>query len=213
METHQEINQVLNIIEELVGPGLQSTVNAARSDQISRELFNEYGKLYELCLQSQIPIDEVDFEGNTQAVCNSIIDIIRPLSIRASFEAGRRETARSLQENYVKLNTEEIEEIENHIKDARSKIRASKAFDDKHKNRLLQRLEKLQVEIHKKLSDKDVFLAAVTEVTAVAGQSAENLNPVVKLFRDIFKITDGRSDSPLQLPSPPKQIEDKSGDE
>ena len=213
METHEKINQVLNRIEELVGPGLQNTINGAHADKISRELFNEFGQLYELCLQSQIPIDEVDFGAATQIVCNSIIDVIRPLSIRASFEAGRHEASKSLQENFVKLTIEEVEAIENHIKEARSKIRVSKAFDQKHKDRLLQRLEKLQAEIHKKLSDKDVFLAAMTEVTAAVGQSAENLNPVAKLFRYMLKITDGRSDSPLQLPSPPKKIEDKSGDE
>ena len=213
MDAYEEINLVLDRIESLVGPGLDHTKNLEHANKISRNLITAYGQLYELCSQNDVLISEVSMEGSMEDVCDSILAAIRPLGMRASFVAGRKEAAKSLQENYVKLTIAEIEAIEDHIKEARSKIRKSDAFDEKHKQRLMKRLETLQTEIHKKISDKDVFLAGVTEVTAAAGKSAENLNPVVDLFRKIFQITDERSSNPLQLPAPPRQIENKSGDE
>lgn len=181
-------------------------------------------KLQEICLSSmQIvelsklvghPIQALDpsTSEDVEKACDAALSQVQQLELVFKIKKGSSSVLVDYDNHLVRLSKEQVEEIEEHINEARQKIRSSDAFEEKHKRRLLSRLEKLQSEINKKISDLDVMLAGVTEVTAVAGQSAKNLDPVVDLFKKIFTIAEGETDEPLGLPAPPKQIEDKSGE-
>ncbi len=193
---------------------MQQTDNAQFAQSIAAELFENYGMILQLTKLSGHPIQALDpaLVETPERACNMVLNQIQRLELAFRLKKGASSVAVGFDNHVVMLSRRQVEEIEGHISDARQKIRSSSAFEEKHKLRLLNRLEKLQAEINKKISDLDVMLAGVTEVTVVAGQSAKNLKPVVDLFKKIFLVAEGETNEPLGLPAPPKQIEDKSGE-
>ncbi len=78
-----------------------------------------------------------------------------------------------------------IQELINELRDA---ITASELFDEKHKQRILKRLEKLQAELHKKMSSVDQFWALLSEAGVVLGKFGEDAKPFVDRITEIGQI-------------------------
>ncbi|MBY6065206.1 hypothetical protein KUW17_00495 [Leisingera aquaemixtae] len=211
MDPISRIIEAIRRIKEINRGGLAVTPNHDHAAEIAGELFELYGSIVEFAKLSGLTISAVDpsQHQSVEGACDSVLRQLAQLELTFAMRRGSTSARSNYETNLVELSKEQVREIETHISEAREKIRDSDAFEEKHKRRLLRRLEKLQAEIHKKISDLDVMLAGVTEVTAVAGQSAKNLNPVVDLFNKIFQIADSGNEEQLKLPAPPKQIEDK----
>lgn len=80
-------------------------------------------------------------------------------------------------------------------------ISGSNKLEDDHQRRLLAKLEKLQSELHKKVSDLDRFWGLLGEAGVVSGKLGRDAKPIVDRIREIAEIvwrTQARSE---QLPS------------
>lgn len=68
--------------------------------------------------------------------------------------------------NYIlyELTENQIQEIQNLINELRNKINECEDFEDFHKQRILKKLEKLQSEVHKKMTDFDRIFGFVVEM-------------------------------------------------
>lgn len=82
----------------------------------------------------------------------------------------------------------EIERLQALINELRNAINRAGYLDEDHRRRLLARLEKLQAELHKRVSDLDVFLGAVVQFGATAGRFGEEAKPLVDRAREIGQI-------------------------
>ena len=82
----------------------------------------------------------------------------------------------------------EIERLQALISELRDAILRAGYLDEDHRRRLLARLEKLQAELHKRVSDLDVFLGAVVQFGATAGRFGEEAKPLVDRAREIGQI-------------------------
>jgi len=80
---------------------------------------------------------------------------------------------------------ERIQELINRLRDL---IGVSKELQESHKQRLLRKLEKLQSELHKKVSDLDRFWGFFIDASIVAGQIGENAKPIVEVMKEIVSI-------------------------
>ncbi|MBY6081359.1 hypothetical protein [Ruegeria arenilitoris] len=214
MDPFEQLEIAIKDVKQLNDGDLSPTNNYEYAQAIAGDLFEYYGQIVQLAKLCGQPVQTLDptHAEDLERACNIVLNQIQRMELAFRLRKGATSIAIEHENHLVRLSKDQVEEIEEHINEARQKIRSSDAFEEKHKRRLLNRLEKLQAEINKKISDLDVMLAGVTEVTAVAGQSAKNLNPVVDLFKKIFTIAEGETDEPLGLPAPPKQIEDKSGE-
>lgn len=67
-------------------------------------------------------------------------------------------------------------------------ISESKLFDENHKSRLLKRLERLQSELHKKVSDLDRFWGLIGEAGVAIGKFGNDVKPIVDRIREIAEI-------------------------
>lgn len=76
-----------------------------------------------------------------------------------------------------KLSEDDISKIQEAINGLRELISKSEFIDSGHKDRLLSRLEKLQVELHKDISDFDMFWGYIVDSGAYLGQFGENAKP------------------------------------
>jgi hypothetical protein len=83
----------------------------------------------------------------------------------------------------------------------RVNISESPDIEEKHKQRLLQRLEKLQAELHKKMSDLDRFWGLVGEAGIVLGKFGKDAKPLVDRIREITDIVWRTQSRAEELPS------------
>jgi len=79
-------------------------------------------------------------------------------------------------------------QIQRYITDLRELIVKTEAFEEDHRTRLLKKLEKLQTELHKRMSTLDCIWAFVGEAGVVMGKFATDAKPMVDLITKILKI-------------------------
>ena len=71
---------------------------------------------------------------------------------------------------YYEFTEDEVDKIQTTINELRYLISASDLFEDEHKQRLLRRLERLQSELHKKVSDLDRFWGLAGDLGVALGK-------------------------------------------
>lgn len=101
----------------------------------------------------------------------------------------------------------DLERVQGLINTLRSEISGLAGLESDHRRRLLNRLEKLQSELHKKMSDLDKFWGLVGDAGVVFGKLGTDAKPVVDRIKEIADIiwqTQSRAEelpSGTQLPS------------
>jgi hypothetical protein len=95
----------------------------------------------------------------------------------------------------------DLTKLQSLLDELRKQIQKAKGLDADHRRRLLSRLEQLQSELHKRISDLDRFWGLVGEAGVVVGKLGEQAKPIVeciKLIADIVWSTQARAE---ELPS------------
>ncbi len=83
------------------------------------------------------------------------------------------------------FSEESISKIQTLINELRELVNSSDLFEAEHKQRLLKRLEKLQSEIHKKMSDVDRFWGLIGDAGVVIGKFGKDAEPFVNIIKKI----------------------------
>ena len=91
-------------------------------------------------------------------------------------------------DHLVSLLPSEVEKIQNAIDALRVTIQSAEYLNEGHKRRLLLRLEKMQVELHKTISDPDAFWGGVVDAASALGAAGEEAKPLVDRFREIAEV-------------------------
>ena len=108
----------------------------------------------------------------------------------------------------------DLDRIQVLINELRSKISEQEYLEQEHKQRLLKRLEKLQSELHKRVSDLDRFWGLVGDAGVVLGKLGKDAKPIVDRTREIAEIiwkTQARSEElPSGTQNPMLEHEEKS---
>jgi len=111
----------------------------------------------------------------------------------------------------------DLDRIQILVNELREQVFKSDDFEDDHKRRLLSRLEKLQAELHKKMSDLDRFWGLIGDAGVAVGKFGDDVKPIVDRIKEITEIvwrTQARaeelpSDSPLpKLENKPDEAND-----
>lgn len=95
----------------------------------------------------------------------------------------------------------DLKRIQTLINTLRESINESNLFEDNHKTRLLGRLEKLQKELHKKMSNIDVMWGFIGDAGVVLGKFGENAKPFVDIIKEITQIAWRTQAAAEELPS------------
>lgn len=82
----------------------------------------------------------------------------------------------------------EVSRLQILINELREHIRKSKEIERNHKDRLLSRLEKLQSEVHKQVSDLDRFWGMVGDAGVVIKKLGEDAKPIVNRVTELMNI-------------------------
>lgn len=103
----------------------------------------------------------------------------------------------------------EHETIQSKINDLRDKIFQSTEIDDKHKERVLKKLEEMQKELHKKMANLDKFLGGMISVAHSLGLAAKEATPFTDDVKDILNITLNKKGEAEGLPENPSLATDE----
>ncbi len=95
----------------------------------------------------------------------------------------------------------DLKRIQQIINELRSQITESTLFEDGHKQRLLRRLEAMQSEMHKKMSDVDKIWGLVGDAGVVVGKFGKDAKPFVDRIKELSKIAWRTQARAEELPS------------
>lgn len=79
------------------------------------------------------------------------------------------------------------------------------SFDQGHKNRLLKRINRIDIEVGKPKGSWDVFLARAQEFGQYTGEFGKDIKPLVDRLNEIMKIVRPHSKNEPLLPAPEEQ--------
>lgn len=100
-----------------------------------------------------------------------------------------------------KFSDGDLIQIQKTINELRDLINNSNLFDANHKERLLVRLENLQKELHKKMSNLDKFWGLIGDAGVVLGKLGNDAKPFVDRIKEIAEIVWRTQASAEELPS------------
>ncbi len=86
------------------------------------------------------------------------------------------------------LDADDMKTVQNKINELRQAIQQADFLEERFKRRLLIRLEKMQSELHKEISDFDIILGGVADAADTMGHVGEKAKPIVDRFRDIMEV-------------------------
>lgn len=129
---------------------------------------------------------------------------VRTAKLKFSTKIGR-----TFQYEFSEGDLDKSQKLLNEIRDL---ITKSSFFEETHKQRLLSRLERVQSELHKKVSDLDRFWGLIGDAGVVLGKFGNDAKPIFDRIRDLTMLvwaTQSRAEGlasncppPLSLPSP-----------
>jgi len=131
---------------------------------------------------------------------------LRVASLRNRFRA-------SLGAGFVyEFSQGDLERVQDLINQLRDLIAVTNHFENDHQQRLLKRLERLQAELHKKVSDLDKFWGLIGDAGVVLGKLGNDAKPIVERIREIADIVWQTQSRAEELPSGTKlpQLENKA---
>lgn len=102
----------------------------------------------------------------------------------------------------------DLNRVQTLLNELRQLISETEQFEPSHQQRVLSRLENLQKELHKKVSDLDRFWGLVGDAGVMLEKLGNNAKPIVDRIREVTTIvwkTQGRAEQ-LSSNSPPPQI-------
>ncbi|OYZ06457.1 MAG: hypothetical protein B7Y29_05555, partial [Thiotrichales bacterium 16-46-22] len=90
---------------------------------------------------------------------------------------------------YYEFSPTDLTRLQELINELRDLIASTNDLESDHQRRLLSRLEKLQSELHKKLSDVDRFWGLVGDAGVMLEKLGKNAKPMVDRIKEIAQIT------------------------
>ncbi len=100
------------------------------------------------------------------------------------------------------LDEPEVKRIQALTNQLRDLVTASEDFEEKHRRRILDRIEKLQAELNHKMSNLDRFWGLIGDAGVAVGKFGTNAKPFVDLIREIAEIIWKVQARDAELPEP-----------
>lgn len=155
-----------------------------------RSIMQSYGIYKTYCYHNRLKykepsLNQTNMGSNLQIVFGFFVQELTERSIQST-----EETYTPLfQKDYLFIFEDtEIDRIQELINELREEIGQSDLFEEDHRRRLLHRLEKLQGEIHKKVSDIDRIWGFIGDAGAMMKKFGEDAKPLTDRIRELVEI-------------------------
>jgi len=125
--------------------------------------------------------------------------------IEQEIKNAKEKTKKKYISHYI-FEESEYERLQNLINEMREGVLKCEAFDEQHRRRVINKLENLQQELHKRVSSLSMLYGRVIEASQVAGKVGRNLDPVTDKARDFIRILSKTQDREENLPETDSEL-------
>jgi len=184
--------------------------------RISLKQYDLIALAYIFLRETEIDIDEPELVGDPKAdweniaswfqrlsgIIDADIKSLKSAEIRNEIEErSNRYSAFFRKGFYYTFTDPDLKRIQSLITELRALIAETADLEESHRQRLLRRLEKLQSELHKRVSDLDRFWGLVGDAGVVLGKLGRDAKPIVDRIREIAELTWRTQARSEELPS------------
>ncbi len=177
--------------------------------QVLTEAYALLTSMHDGGLVEPLEIKELKLSGDVDDDCRQIYQYLVAIKRYYVSEAStlRLEALRSHFNSALSLgfcyefSQGDLDRVQSLINELRDLISASILFEEDHKHRLLKRMEKLQMELHKKVSDLDRFWGLVGDAGVALGKFGKEAKPLVDRITEIARIVWRTQARAEELPS------------
>lgn len=143
------------------------------------------------CINAFIKLNNLELELITYDV-NKISYAIQIVNILNNYYQGFIHKNIDLHFSYFETKDYIFEEenyktIQDTLNKLRDDLQTTKLFDEEHKQRLLEKLESLQKELHKKMSSLDKTLGQLVSIASALGTAGEKAKPMFDRINETIK--------------------------
>jgi len=145
---------------------------------------------------NDIYVDGVAISGGNHEILNRIILYFSKLNIEisqyelalkmASFNS--KHSARFGNQFAYAFSDGDLSNLQRLINELREIISKSDLFEEEHRLRMIARLERMQSELHKKMSDLDRFWGLIGDAGVAIGKFGNDAKPIVDRIREMTQI-------------------------
>lgn len=189
-------------------------------------LIESYALLLGMLQESLLPYLDLPADpvvtGDIANDCSNIFSFFgsaaercRQLEVKARLARLQRSMTAKIGAGFAyEFSQGDLDRVQHLVNELRELISASDKFEEKHQRRLLMRLERLQTELHKRMSDLDHLWGLVGDAGVALGKLGKEAKPIIDRVREITTITWRTQARTEELPSdaPVPQLEDRSSD-
>lgn len=176
-----------------------------------QDLLEAYALIIEIIDSGILGIDRPDFEisGNKAEDCKVINQYLGALEQYCVSESSKLKV-QSLRSHFktalgsgfsYEFSQGDLDRVQVLINQIRDLIAQTNGLEKDHQRRLLTRLEKLQTELHKKVSDLDRFWGLIGDAGVVLGKLGQDAKPIVDRVKEVAEIVWQTQSRAEELPS------------
>lgn len=204
------INAVIDACDRIV-----TQIESEPSQQWSRDelsalmecvaLVDQIITTHSLHSENVVPEISRSFEHNCQhflTYLNNVQNEFQAQAFELQFSSLQDKYRTVLRSNFAyEFSQGDLDRIQNLLNELRAQISECSDLEVNHRQRLLARLEKLQSELHKRVSDLDRFWGLVGDAGVVLGKLGKDAKPIFDRIREISDIVWRTQARTEELPS------------
>lgn len=176
------------------------------------DLLWEVASFVQLIIESNKLTVSVKFPEATGSIdtnCSKLVEYLNAIksnfeehAIKLKVESYTNRYSAALKTSFAyEFSQGDLERIQDLVNELRIQIADITNLNDDHKRRLLKRLEHLQSELHKRVSDLDRFWGLVGDAGVVLGKLGKDAKPIVDRIREVAEIVWKTQARTEELPS------------
>lgn len=209
-----EENPVIGIFDtcKLVLDHVSEDTSRSGWDEDAHEFLWEAASFVELAIEtSQLDISMAipEVTGNIEENCQNLWNYITQIkdtfeqkSIKLKIESYKTRYKTAFKSSFsYEFSQGDFDRIQTIVNELREHISKNDQLEASHGQRLLKRLESLQSELHKRVSDLDKFWGMVGDAGVVLGKLGADAKPIVDRVKEIAEIVWKTQARTEELPS------------
>jgi hypothetical protein len=180
--------------------------------EAEHELLWEASSFIQLVLEANNININVEFPStspNVDVNCKNLTDYIsvveneiRGKATLLKIQAYKSRYSAALKSSFAyEFSQGDLNRIQALINELRNLFAQNKELEEGHQRRLLSRLERLQAELHKRVSDLDRFWGLVGDAGVVLGKLGKDAKPIVERIKEVAEIVWKTQARAEELPS------------
>lgn len=195
---HVTTDSVEGVLRLISFAGDQMSDRQGFTDEDHEVLLEAFALVSSLREADMIYIDvyEPELDGNVQTSCARIWEYLNLVAEQLNAQASvlrlknlKQKFTVAITNGFAYEFTEgDIKRVQDLINELRDELAKESRLDESHKRRLMKRLEALQRELHKKVSDLDHFYGLLGGFGVAAGKLGTDAKPLVDRVKEIVNI-------------------------